>query len=102
MAVTNQYEQAGKLGPVGLSGDLIVPERASGVVVFAHGSGSGRRSPRNRHVADLLQRSGLATLLLDLLTEPEERVDQVTGGLRLDIPLLAGRLIAATDWLVQS
>src|SRR5947207_5831395 len=80
-------------------GDLVVPERARGGVVFAHGSGSSRHSPRNRQVAARLQREGLATLLLDLLTEDEEGVDQATGELRFDVDLLAVRLIAAARWL---
>ena len=69
------------------------------MVLFAHGSGSGRHSPRNRFVARQLRAAGLATLLVDLLTEEEEAVDQYTGHLRFDIGLLAGRLIGATDWL---
>jgi putative phosphoribosyl transferase len=82
-----------------LSGDLVVPERALGVVVFAHGSGSGRHSPRNRLVADSLNEAGIATLLLDLLTPEEETVDRITGEHRFDIALLARRLIATIDWL---
>jgi dienelactone hydrolase len=86
-------------GPVMLDGNLVVPEGAHGVVLFAHGSGSGRHSPRNRHVAGNLQAAGLATLLLDLLTEEEEAEDRYTAHLRFDIDLLAGRLVGATDWL---
>ena len=82
-----------------LEGSLAVPEEARGVVLFAHGSGSGRRSPRNRYVARELQRAGLATLLVDLLTEGEERLERATRHLRFDIPLLARRLEGATDWL---
>src|SRR6266478_9986841 len=93
--------QAVKIAPDGLQGDLVVPERATGIVLFAHGSGSGRHSPRNRFVASHLQESGLATLLFDLLTEDEEGVDQYTAHLRFDIGLLAERLIGATDWLAQ-
>jgi putative phosphoribosyl transferase len=70
------------------------------VVLFAHGSGSGRHSPRNRQVAAGLQDAGYGTLLLDLLTEAEERIDVETRALRFDIPLLAERLTAAADWLV--
>src|ERR1700716_3993502 len=92
-------EQAVKIAPDGLDGDLVVPDRASGMVLFAHGSGSGRHSPRNRYVAGVLQQGGLATLLLDLLTEAEEQVDLNTGHLRFDIDLLAERLLEATDWL---
>jgi putative phosphoribosyl transferase len=82
-----------------LDGDLTVPPDAGGIVVFAHGSGSGRFSPRNRGVADALVRSGLATLLMDLLTGQEERVDLRTAHLRFDIALLARRVIATIDWL---
>jgi pimeloyl-ACP methyl ester carboxylesterase len=79
-------------------GDLTVPQDAAGLVVFAHGSGSGRHSPRNRAVAAGLQRARLATLLMDLLTDEEERVDVVTRKHRFDIPLLARRLDAAVRW----
>jgi putative phosphoribosyl transferase len=82
-----------------VDGDLVVPEGACAVVVFAHGSGSSRHSPRNRQVAEGLRRVGLATLLVDLLTASEEEVDLRTGELRFDVGLLAGRLTAATDWL---
>jgi putative phosphoribosyl transferase len=84
-------------GGVRVAGDLGVPEGARGVVVFAHGTGSGRWSPRNRFVAEALRRRGLATLLLDLLTEEEERVDLATARLRFDVELLAGRLLAAVE-----
>ena len=87
-------------GDATLEGDLCVPEGASGIVLFAHGSGSSRRSERNRFVARVLQDAGLATLLFDLLTIDEERVDVVTREHRFDIPLLSDRLTAATDWLV--
>jgi dienelactone hydrolase len=83
----------------GLSGDLDVPPDAVGVVVFAHGSGSGRHSPRNRAVAAALRRAGLATLLMDLLTAEEEARDTRTGELRFDIGFLAGRLVGAVGWL---
>ena len=86
-------------GAVHLAGDLDVPEGAGGTVLFAHGSGSGRLSPRNRQVAAALGQAGLATLLLDLLTEEEEAVDRDRAELRFDIALLAGRLAAAMDWL---
>jgi putative phosphoribosyl transferase len=82
-----------------LEGDLIVPSGAAGVVLFAHGSGSSRHSPRNRQVAEHLHRLGLATLLIDLLTESEEIAERQTRHLRFDIGLLAGRLVAATSWL---
>jgi putative phosphoribosyl transferase len=84
-----------------LEGSLSVPTAASGVVLFAHGSGSSRHSPRNRYVADLLNESGLATLLIDLLTEDEQEVDLQTAQLRFDIPLLAERLVSITEWLAQ-
>ena len=98
MSVINT-DQAVKIAPDGLQGDLVVPERAMGIVLFAHGSGSGRHSPRNRYVASILQNGGLATLLLDLLTAAEEQVDLDTGHLRFDIGLLAERVLEATDWL---
>ncbi len=96
-------EQAVKVraGSVTLQGNLVIPEDAQGVVLFAHGSGSGRHSPRNRFVAERLQQTGLATLLIDLLTEQEEALDQFTAHLRFDIDLLAERLMGATDWLAQ-
>jgi dienelactone hydrolase len=84
---------------VRLEGALTVPVRPEGVVAFAHGSGSSRFSPRNRAVAAALNRAGFATLLLDLLTPEEERVDADTGHLRFDVGLLARRLAAASDWL---
>lgn len=89
------------IGEVDLRGTLAVPEEPVGVVIFAHGSGSGRYSPRNRRVADKLQRGGLGTLLVDLLTEDEEAVDLRTRELRFDIGLLAERLVGATAWVVQ-
>lgn len=81
-----------------LNGDLQVPAGASGLVIFAHGSGSSRFSTRNRRVSEFLNRGGLATLLLDLLTPAEERVDVRTAEYRFDIPLLGRRVVAATDW----
>ncbi len=86
-------------GPVTLEGNLAVPAQARALVLFAHGSGSSRHSPRNRFVASVLTDAGLATLLTDLLTADEEEVDAVTRHLRFDIPLLAQRLVAITDWL---
>lgn len=86
-------------GGVSLAGSLTVPEAARGVVLFAHGSGSSRHSPRNQRVAAFLNDDGFATLLMDLLTAEEERVDLVTAELRFDIPLLGERLVVATDWL---
>ncbi|HYS15281.1 MAG TPA: dienelactone hydrolase family protein [Candidatus Binatia bacterium] len=88
-------------GAVTLDGDLSVPERARGIVLFAHGSGSSRLSPRNRYVAGLLNEAKLATVLLDLLTPDEEAIDLRTAHLRFDVGLLSERLVAATDWLMQ-
>ena len=84
---------------VRLMGSLTTPDGASGIVVFAHGSGSSRFSPRNRFVAGTLNDAGLATLLFDLLTEEEEAVDMITAELRFDIGLLADRLVEVIDWL---
>ncbi|MEM3159900.1 MAG: dienelactone hydrolase family protein [Nitrososphaera sp.] len=89
-------------GKVTLDGDLAMPDRPRGIVVFAHGSGSSRHSPRNRHVARVLQDAGLATLLMDLLTVEEEAIDMYTAQLRFDIGLLAKRLVGATDWLAEN
>ena len=88
-----------RAGAVELTGDLHTPDGAKGVVLFAHGSGSSRLSPRNQYVAKVLQEGNLATLLIDLLTSEEERIDDVTRELRFDIPLLANRLVALIDWL---
>jgi putative phosphoribosyl transferase len=87
------------IGSITLEGKLNVPEGARGLVLFAHGSGSGRHSPRNRYVAQELRRAGLATLLIDLLTPDEEEIDLRTRHLRFDIGMLAQRLVGATDWL---
>jgi pimeloyl-ACP methyl ester carboxylesterase len=87
------------VGGVTLEGDLALPDHPPGVVLFAHGSGSGRHSPRNRFVAERLRDAGLGTLLIDLLTEAEERIDARTAHLRFDIGLLADRLVGAIDWL---
>jgi dienelactone hydrolase len=85
-------------GTVSLEADLKVPDRAYGLVIFAHGSGSSRFSRRNRAVADFLQRGALGTLLLDLLTREEEAVDDRTREYRFDIDRLARRVVAAADW----
>ncbi|HEX5068743.1 MAG TPA: alpha/beta fold hydrolase [Vicinamibacterales bacterium] len=82
-----------------LPGDLTVPDAATGLVLFAHGSGSSRHSPRNQFVARALERRGLGTLLIDLLTPDEDAIDRRTAGLRFDIGLLAGRLVRLIDWL---
>lgn len=89
-------------GSVLLSGDLIVPEAATGIVLFAHGSGSSRHSPRNQFVAKIIREAGVGTLLFDLLTVEEESVDAYTGHLRFDIGFLAKRLVSATNWLARS
>jgi dienelactone hydrolase len=89
------------LGKVRLEGNLILPEGGGAVVLFVHGSGSSRHSPRNRYVARVLNEGHLATLLMDLLTPEEEAIDAQTAQLRFDIGLLAERVVAATDWLVQ-
>jgi pimeloyl-ACP methyl ester carboxylesterase len=86
---------------VELDADVVVPQPARGVVLFAHGSGSSRHSPRNSNVAAELQRAGLGTVLVDLLTPAEERTDAITGELRFDIGLLATRLTAMVDWLLE-
>jgi putative phosphoribosyl transferase len=88
-------------GPVTLDGTLRMPEGARAIVLFAHGSGSSRRSPRNVHVARMLNAGYLATLLIDLLTADEEVADLHTAHLRFDIGLLAERLVIATDWLTR-
>jgi len=88
-----------KIEQLTLEGNLYVPERAQGLVLFAHGSGSSRFSPRNTFVARELQKSNLATLLFDLLTKEEEQIDAITAKLRFNIRFLADRLIGATDWL---
>jgi putative phosphoribosyl transferase len=87
------------VGDASLVGDLVIPPGATGIVLFAHGSGSGRHSPRNRFVAQVLQEARLATMLVDLLTEEEEVVDARTAQLRFDIALLARRLETVSDWL---
>jgi dienelactone hydrolase len=87
-------------GDVELEGELDIPESAIGIVMFVHGSGSSRHSPRNRLVAKGLRRGGLGTLLFDLLTHREEQIDLVTRRLRFDIDLLAERTLGVTDWLL--
>ncbi len=86
-------------GGVVLSGDLAIPPDATGIVVFAHGSGSSRKSVRNRYVAGVIQAAGVATLLFDLLTREEEIEEMYTRHLRFDIDLLAGRLLGVIEWL---
>jgi dienelactone hydrolase len=88
-------------GGVALRGDLGQPDGATGLVVFSHGSGSSRGSPRNRFVARVLREAGLGTLLFDLLTAEEERMDAHTAHLRFDIELLAGRLTSTLEWVAR-
>src|SRR3972149_2053712 len=87
------------VGEVTLDGDLSIPEQAKGLVAFGHGAGSSRHSPRNRYVAQVMHKAGLATLLASILTVEEEAEDLITGKLRFDIRLLARRLVGITDWL---
>jgi dienelactone hydrolase len=89
-------------GEVTLNGNMVIPEGAQGIVLFAHGSGSSRFSPRNNYVAEILQKHKLATLLMDLLTEKEEQIDLLTRELRFDIPMLAERLVGAAEWLKKN
>jgi putative phosphoribosyl transferase len=91
-------EIAVAVGTTTLRGRVRIPPQACGLVLFAHGSGSGRLSPRNNYVAERLGSARLATLLFDLLTAEEEQIDSLTAELRFDIPLLTERLIAATAW----
>jgi dienelactone hydrolase len=88
-------------GKLELDADLVVPQDAKGIVLFAHGSGSSRHSPRNRAVADVLNQHAMATVLVDLLTREEERIDMRTAHLRFDIDLLSDRLVNIIHWLEQ-
>jgi pimeloyl-ACP methyl ester carboxylesterase len=99
--IREDYSVQVPVGQVILEGNLTIPDEAKGVVLFAHGSGSSRFSPRNRFVAQSLNEGGLGTLLVDLLTSQEEMLDQQTRHLRFDIDLLANRLTDITDWLRQ-
>ena len=85
-----------------IKGLLTIPEESKSIVIFAHGSGSGRLSHRNRHVADVLNQENLATLLIDLLTEDEEKIDIVTGQFRFDIDYLSKRLNDVTQWVLDN
>ncbi len=89
-----------ELDGLALYGNLYLPTEAEAIVVFAHGSSSSRLSPRNQYVAEVLNRAGLGTLLFDLLTTAEERVDQQTAEYRFNIVLLAQRLVQTTDWVL--
>src|SRR5690242_18405705 len=97
--MAQEHEIILPLDDTALEGTLAVPPHAHGLVLFAHGSGSSRKSPRNRAVAAALQAGGLATLLFDLLSADEEALDARTGELRFDVELLAGRLVEATDFV---
>lgn len=87
---------------VELEGELIIPSHAEGIVLFAHGSASSRFSPRNQFVAKFFRERHLATLLVDLLTEEEEKIDEKTSEYRFNIELLADRLVAVTEWILQN
>jgi dienelactone hydrolase len=100
-AVVDEHSVTIPVSDVRLAGDLTVPAEGRGLVVFAHGSGSGRFSPRNRAVADALVQAGLATLLMDLLTREEEAEDMRTARLRFDVRLLGERVIGTIDWLAS-
>jgi putative phosphoribosyl transferase len=97
--VSERAEVEIRAGSVLLTGELKVPDGATGIVLFAHGSGSSRHSPRNQYVARVIRDSGVGTLLFDLLTRQEEAIDNYTREFRFDINLLARRLVAATKWL---
>jgi dienelactone hydrolase len=99
--MTDEREVVVAIGSARLAGTLAVPDGARGVVLFAHGSGSSRHSPRNRYVAEELRTGGLATLLIDLLTHSEEVEDMHSAELRFDIELLADRLVGAIWWLAS-
>jgi putative phosphoribosyl transferase len=104
ISIDGQNQQsmaASTLNPI-LEGNLIIPKAPEGIVVFAHGSGSSRHSPRNQYVAQVLNNAGLATLLTDLLTREEEEVDIKTRQHRFNIDLLSKRLVAVTDWITQN
>ncbi len=99
MARTDVGVERRLLLPGELPGDLILPPGAGGLVIFVHGSGSSRHSPRNLHVAQAIREAGLGTLLFDLMTQEEEDFELVEGTLRFDMRLLAGRLLSAIEWL---
>jgi putative phosphoribosyl transferase len=106
MTTTSALRKAAKdgevqisVGPLLLNGELKIPEKPTGIVLFAHGSGSSRFSPRNQFVANVIRDAGVGTLLFDLLTRREEEIDNYTREFRFDINLLARRLVAATNWL---
>ena len=96
----NNNEVRIPINSIVLEGNLVIPEGAQGIVIFAHGSGSSRHSSRNKYVAWKLQKEGFGTLLFDLLTVEEERIDMATAHLRFDIDLLANRLVDVTNWFL--
>jgi putative phosphoribosyl transferase len=96
-----QTEISIEAGAVTLDGTLAVPDKTMAIVLFAHGSGSSRQSPRNRYVAQVLQSQGIGTLLFDLLTREEETIDEMSGELRFNIRFLATRLTDVTRWLIE-
>ena len=98
----NSFEVQIPIGPIYLEGNMDIPVGAEGIVVFVHGSGSSRYSPRNQYVAQEIQKKGLGTLLFDLLTAEEERIDMITRELRFNIDLLAKRLSDVTAWLLKT
>src|ERR1035437_5961776 len=97
--IHNKTDMKIPVGDVVVEGTLTLPPGTKGVVLFAHGSGSGRFSPRNQYVAKEFNKASIGTLLFDLLTREEEETDVVTAEYRFNIPLLAERLIGATEWL---
>jgi dienelactone hydrolase len=100
-AATQEQNVAFRSGNVELTGSLALPSSAEGVVLFAHGSGSSRHSPRNQFVAHQLQAADVGTLLIDLLTAEEEQAERFSRHLRFDIGMLADRLVSAIDWLAS-
>jgi putative phosphoribosyl transferase len=100
-AVAKRFTVKVPVGSIELTADVLLPLDAGGLVVFAHGSGSSRRSPRNRHVADVLNEGAIGTVLIDLLTEREEAIDLGTAALRFNIDMLGERLVGITDWILQ-
>lgn len=101
IAVNEELPIIVSMGQIALRGTLCIPPDAKGLVIFAHGSGSSRLSPRNRYVAEILHQHTVGTLLIDLLTKEEEQIDQQTRELRFNIPLLAKRLINIAQWVSE-
>ena len=101
-ATVEEKEVTIPVGKAVINGNLTVPHDAKGIVLFAHGSGSSRFSPRNTRVAREINEAGIATLLIDLLTNEEEEIDEFTGEFRFNIDLLAQRLVYATEWVKKN